>query len=103
MSSFVPTLHRSLLARPLWNRRPGRTVWRPNQGSFHAGTDCSVTVTILLIRHAAHVELGQILSGRRRDVALSNDGLEQAEIVADLLSVEPLAAVYSSPLDRTPT
>jgi broad specificity phosphatase PhoE len=59
-----------------------------------------VTATILLIRHAAHVELGRILSGRRRDVALSGEGLEQAEIVADLLAVEPLAAVYSSPRER---
>jgi probable phosphoglycerate mutase len=59
-----------------------------------------VTATILLIRHAAHVELGRTLSGRRRDVALSGEGLEQAEIVADLLAVEPLAAVYSSPRER---
>ena len=59
-----------------------------------------MTATILLIRHAAHVELGRTLSGRRRDVALSNDGLQQAEIVADLLGVEPLAAVYSSPRER---
>jgi probable phosphoglycerate mutase len=33
-------------------------------------------------------------------VALSKEGLEQAEIVADLLGVEPLAAVYSSPRER---
>jgi broad specificity phosphatase PhoE len=59
-----------------------------------------VTATLLLIRHAAHVELGRTLSGRRRDVALSAEGLEQAEIVADLLAVEPLAAVYSSPRER---
>ena len=59
-----------------------------------------MTATILLIRHAAHVELGRILSGRRRDVALSSEGLEQAEIVADLLSVEPLTAIYSSPRER---
>jgi broad specificity phosphatase PhoE len=59
-----------------------------------------VTATLLLIRHAAHVELGRTLSGRRRDVALSSEGLEQAEIVADLLAVEPLAAVYSSPRER---
>lgn len=59
-----------------------------------------MTTTILLIRHAAHVELGQVLSGRRRDVSLSKEGVEQAEIVADLLGVEPLAAVYSSPRER---
>ena len=70
------------------------------KGSFHVGTDLSVTATILLIRHAAHVELGKTLSGRRRDVALSQDGLEQAEIVSDLLAVEPLQAVYASPRER---
>jgi probable phosphoglycerate mutase len=59
-----------------------------------------VTATILLIRHAAHVELGRTLSGRRRDVALSAEGLEQAEIVGDLLGVDPIAAVYSSPRER---
>ena len=59
-----------------------------------------MTLTLLLIRHAAHVELGRTLSGRRRDVALSDDGLQQAEIVADLLAVEPIAAVYSSPRER---
>lgn len=56
--------------------------------------------TILLVRHAAHVELGRVLSGRRRDVALSSEGLEQSQIVADLLGIEPIAAVYSSPRER---
>lgn len=59
-----------------------------------------MTATILLIRHAAHVELGRTLSGRRRDVALSEEGLEQAEIVADLLGANPVAAVLSSPRER---
>jgi broad specificity phosphatase PhoE len=59
-----------------------------------------VSATILLVRHAAHVELGEVLSGRRRDVALSAEGLEQASIVADLLGTLPLAAVYSSPRER---
>jgi probable phosphoglycerate mutase len=59
-----------------------------------------MTLTLLLIRHAAHVELGRTLTGRRRDIALSPDGLQQAEIVADLLAVEPIAAVYSSPRER---
>ncbi|MDB5693011.1 MAG: histidine phosphatase family protein [Alphaproteobacteria bacterium] len=67
---------------------------------LHVVADRIVTADILLIRHAAHVELGRILSGRRRDVALSGEGLEQAEIVADLLAVDPLAAVYSSPRER---
>jgi broad specificity phosphatase PhoE len=67
---------------------------------FHVGIDPRVTATVLLIRHAAHVELGRILSGRRRDVALSREGLEQARIVGDLLGVEPIAAVYASPRER---
>jgi broad specificity phosphatase PhoE len=67
---------------------------------LHVASGTSVTATILLIRHAAHVELGRTLSGRRRDVALSDEGLQQAEIVGDLLGVEPVAAVYSSPRER---
>src|SRR3954465_15256078 len=59
-----------------------------------------MTATALLVRHAAHAELGTLLSGRRRDVALSREGLEQAAIVADLLSTAPLAAIYSSPRER---
>src|SRR4051812_50152826 len=59
-----------------------------------------MTATALLVRHAAHAELGSLLSGRRRDVALSQEGLEQAAIVADLLSTAPLAAIYSSPRER---
>lgn len=62
--------------------------------------DRSVTATLLLVRHAAHVELGQLLSGRRRDVALSPAGLEQAAILADLLGTEAVEAVYSSPRER---
>lgn len=82
-----------------WNRLLSERLGA-HDGLFHAGTEAGMTATILLIRHAAHVELGRILSGRRRDVALSGDGLEQAEIVGDLLGVEPVAAVYSSPRER---
>lgn len=59
-----------------------------------------MTATILLIRHAAHVELGKTLTGRKRDIALSKDGMVQASIVADLLGVTPLTAVYASPRER---
>jgi broad specificity phosphatase PhoE len=59
-----------------------------------------VSATIFLVRHAAHVELGRVLSGRRRDVALSREGLEQAAILADLLGTETIQAVYASPRER---
>lgn len=67
---------------------------------FYVRANAEMTTTLLLIRHGAHVELGRTLSGRRRDIALSDDGLLQAEIVADLLAVEPIAAIYSSPRER---
>lgn len=59
-----------------------------------------MTVTMLLIRHAEHVEFGRVLSGRRANVALSKEGLRQAEILSDLLGTLALAAVYSSPRER---
>ena len=69
-------------------------------GSFHSCIDPRMSATILLVRHAQHVEFGQILSGRRRDVALSREGLEQAGIVADLLGTTQIDAIYSSPRER---
>jgi broad specificity phosphatase PhoE len=90
---------RTLQLRLLWNRAlRGRLDACANL--FQGGIDHGVTATILLIRHAAHVELGRTLSGRRRDVALSPDGLDQAQIVGDLLGVEQIAAVYASPRER---
>lgn len=72
----------------------------PWHESFHGCFDPGMTATILLVRHAQHVEFGEVLSGRRRDVALSREGLEQAAILSDLLGTTPLAAVYSSPRER---
>jgi probable phosphoglycerate mutase len=63
-------------------------------------SEFAVTATFLLIRHAAHVELGKRLTGRKKDVALSRDGLTQAQIVADLLGTEPIDVIFSSPRER---
>ena len=59
-----------------------------------------MTATFLLIRHAAHVEYGRVLSGRRPNVALSQEGLAQAAVLADLLGTAPVKAVYTSPRER---
>ena len=67
---------------------------------FEGQAPPTVTATILLIRHAVHLELGKILTGRRRDIALSPEGLRQAEILGDLLGTEAVQAVYSSPRER---
>lgn len=56
---------------------------------------------ILLVRHGQTPTTGQVLPGRAPGLHLSERGREQAERVAERLSVMPLSAVYSSPLERT--
>jgi broad specificity phosphatase PhoE len=60
-----------------------------------------VTATILLIRHAAHVDLDRRLSGRRPGVALSEAGRAQAAALAQTLAELGVTRVECSPLDRT--
>lgn len=55
---------------------------------------------ILLIRHAAHIDLGERLSGRAPQRWLTAAGREQAAALAARLAGLPLAAIYSSPLQR---
>ncbi|QZH74241.1 MAG: histidine phosphatase family protein [Erythrobacter sp.] len=59
-----------------------------------------MTVTILLIRHAAHAELGRVLSGRAPGGRLSSSGLLQAERLARWSSAEGVAAIHTSPVLR---
>lgn len=59
-----------------------------------------MTATILLVRHAAHTDLGRILSGRAGDVPLSASGADQAHRLADRLAREPLDRLQSSPVAR---
>jgi len=58
-----------------------------------------MTATILLVRHAAHAELGRVLSGRG-DVPLSPAGRTQALQLAERLGRRPLDAVHTSPVRR---
>ena len=60
-----------------------------------------MTATILLIRHAAHVDLDRRLSGRRADVALSEAGRRQAAVLGQALAGRGIERVECSPLDRT--
>lgn len=59
-----------------------------------------MTVTILLVRHAAHTQLDRVLSGRVGDVPLSAAGLDQARKLARRLGREGLSAVQTSPVRR---
>jgi probable phosphoglycerate mutase len=60
-----------------------------------------VTTTVFLVRHGAHDQLGKRLCGRIDGVPLNAQGLDEAVAVARRLAGEQLAAVYSSPLERT--
>jgi probable phosphomutase (TIGR03848 family) len=54
----------------------------------------------LLIRHATTDAVGQRLSGRLAGVPLNEAGQAQAQKLAARLAHLPLAAIYSSPLER---
>jgi broad specificity phosphatase PhoE len=56
--------------------------------------------TLLLIRHAHMEGVGQILAGRRAGVGLSAAGAAEADALARALAALPVAAVYTSPLQR---
>jgi probable phosphomutase (TIGR03848 family) len=58
-------------------------------------------MNLLLIRHAANDWVGERLAGWTPDVHLNEEGRAQAEALAKRLADAPLAALYSSPLERT--
>ena len=55
---------------------------------------------VFLVRHGAHDRLGRYLDGRRPGVHLSEQGLRQAERVAERLARERVEHVFSSPIER---
>jgi probable phosphoglycerate mutase len=58
-------------------------------------------MNLLLIRHASNDWVGKRLAGWTPEVHLNEKGRAQAENLAQLLAGVPLAAIYSSPLERT--
>ncbi|RDC64816.1 histidine phosphatase family protein [Adhaeribacter pallidiroseus] len=57
-------------------------------------------INLLLIRHALTDSVGKRLSGRLPGVPLNATGRQQAQELALRLTHVPLAAIYSSPLER---
>lgn len=55
----------------------------------------------ILIRHAVTDHVNKRLSGRMNGVHLNEEGRMQAKNLAERLSDFPIAAIYSSPLERT--
>lgn len=60
-----------------------------------------MTATLLLIRHATHSDYGDRLTGRADGAPLSAAGRRQAAELAERLAAQPVAAIYSSPRERT--
>ena len=56
---------------------------------------------LFLVRHAAHTQLGNTLTGRDDGLPLSSDGEVQAARLADALRDRDVAAIQSSPRLRT--
>jgi broad specificity phosphatase PhoE len=54
-----------------------------------------------LVRHGEHVLAGRVLAGRTPGVGLSEKGRAEIASVAARLAGEKIAALYSSPLQRT--
>src|ERR1700712_5058591 len=59
-----------------------------------------VTSHILLIRHAAHSHLGNVLSGRTPGIPLSEEGCSQAATLARRLRSGELDLLHASPVQR---
>lgn len=57
--------------------------------------------TFFLVRHAVTEQTGQRLSGWAEGINLTDEGREQAKRVAEALTDAGIAALYSSPLERT--
>ena len=60
-----------------------------------------MATTFLLIRHAAHIHLDKLFSGRMPGVPLSETGRAQAARLGAALASEPIDQIVYSPLDRT--
>ncbi|RAK52810.1 histidine phosphatase family protein [Phenylobacterium deserti] len=60
-----------------------------------------MTTTVFFVRHGSHDRLGHVLCGRMAGVGLGEAGRREAQVLAERLKGESLAAVYSSPLERT--
>jgi probable phosphoglycerate mutase len=61
----------------------------------------TLMMNLLLIRHAANDWVGERLAGWTPGVHLNNQGRAQVAALVERLAGAPLAAVYSSPLERT--
>lgn len=60
-----------------------------------------MTISLLLVRHAEHCDVGKRLTGRGPEQGLVRSGWLQAEKLAETLRNERIDAIYTSPRLRT--
>lgn len=60
-----------------------------------------MTLTLFLVRHAAHDDVGRFLAGRLEPVPLGKAGREQARRLAERMRQEEITDIYTSPRTRT--
>jgi broad specificity phosphatase PhoE len=60
-----------------------------------------VTLTLFLLRHAAHDDVGRFLAGRSEPVCLGEEGRRQALRLGARMQREGLTEIYTSPRTRT--
>jgi broad specificity phosphatase PhoE len=60
-----------------------------------------MTTRIFLVRHGATVLSAEDAFAGETDVALSDEGRDQARLLSERLAAEPIAAYYASPMSRT--
>jgi probable phosphoglycerate mutase len=81
-------------------RTPGQANPTTDGEAPPAPASPSPPTRVVFVRHGVTGETGPILSGRRPGIDLSDAGWGQAEAAAERLAGLPVAAVYSSPLER---
>lgn len=84
------------------NTTTARSHHHDAEANRHPRTPTLSPVTrLLILRHASTAETGKTLSGRLPGIPLSVKGRAEAQAMADALATTPIAAIYSSPIERT--
>lgn len=88
-------------AEPAVATPEGATPEGASSAAESAARERPPATVLVLARHAVTAETGSQLTGRKPGVDLSERGREQAEHLAERLTVLPVTAVYASPMERT--
>ena len=74
--------------------------YAPNESACAQQMSEQAVTNFLFIRHGRHDYLGRAIAGRKAGVHLNDDGRKEAEHLPEKLSLLPIDAIYSSPMER---